>query len=96
MKERQCESCNSAMRLDCGPGRVIKIAGAFYGRLDSELCPHATPGTMDVTTCYISGLGIVADACDGKGTYKYLEVDYLCVLPEEVDFEANCNCPTPP
>ncbi|EGD81882.1 fibropellin Ia [Salpingoeca rosetta] len=76
LKARQCEAappgekyCNTAvLQLNCGPRRVIKVAHAFYGRRDKDVCPDPLlrDGSTDLTTCSIQATDLVADICDGE------------------------------
>jgi hypothetical protein len=88
---------------------VISIASAFYGRLNSTVCPHkaAPEGSL----CYSDVNNLLTQRCQGRSTcsinacnsemggdpcsgiYKYLEVDYKCVAPEDVNKLIDCSLP---
>uniref|UniRef100_A0A672HAN8 SUEL-type lectin domain-containing protein n=1 Tax=Salarias fasciatus TaxID=181472 RepID=A0A672HAN8_SALFA len=79
-----CEG--STAQLKCGKVfRVISIIKANYGRLDGRKCARGRPKSQlnnvksasTDTTCSIrASNSVFGDPC--RGTYKYLEVDYIC------------------
>uniref|UniRef100_A0A672HAV1 SUEL-type lectin domain-containing protein n=1 Tax=Salarias fasciatus TaxID=181472 RepID=A0A672HAV1_SALFA len=81
-----CEG--SRAQLKCG--KVISVVKANYGRLDSKKCSRRRPGLRlfsPTQVCILRCNGkrrcsiravnsVFGDPC--RGTYKYLEVDYVC------------------
>ncbi|KAM8829863.1 L-rhamnose-binding lectin SML-like [Synchiropus picturatus] len=90
-----CE--RSAVELFCGPGQVIFIYGADYGRRDRTTCIAERPNQQIQNNNCVNPTR-AAERCNGKnrctlealnsvfgdpcvGTYKYLEVSYRCEFP---------------
>merc|ERR1711916_397926 len=89
-----CE--NKRLKLECPAGTSIKLVNASYGRSEFDPCPHRARSNLDChadTSMAIVGekcegkrkCTVVAknklfgDPC--RGTYKYLEVEYVCQPP---------------
>lgn len=80
----------------CPVGQTINVVAANYGRTHDSTCaddPNSdtncvSAGTLDAVkdlcqgerACYLQAMdSVYGNSCDG--VYKYLEVDYECVLP---------------
>ena len=95
---RACEG--ETLALTCDAGTTISVTSASYGRSHgAEVCPHSAVSNQachatnsadivmaacqDQLTCTVSVTNAVfGDPCGG--TYKYLTVNYLCLLPSTV------------
>ena len=81
------------MDLTCPTGKFLKINAAEYGRRDKSICPGTvlTTDCCDYVTevvqrdcegknsCTVPATNDEMDEDPCYGTYKYLEVFYICI-----------------
>ncbi|XP_065827341.1 uncharacterized protein [Oscarella lobularis] len=82
-----------SLTLRCPEGKLLTIKAANYGRTVFETCPHSARGNLNCRSSNSLGIvngnckgrssctihannGVFGDPCGG--TYKYLEVEYVC------------------
>uniref|UniRef100_A0A672HA61 SUEL-type lectin domain-containing protein n=1 Tax=Salarias fasciatus TaxID=181472 RepID=A0A672HA61_SALFA len=85
-----CGAQAASLAVSSDLGKVISVVKANYGRLDSKKCSRRRPGLRlfsPTQVCILRCNGkrrcsiravnsVFGDPC--RGTYKYLEVDYVC------------------
>lgn len=91
-----CE--HKTLKLECRAGTIVKINSAVYGRSDRTTCTHpamsntncAATQSLNLVGKQCEGMfscqvpatnGYFGDPC--RGTFKYLMVNYDCVVPNE-------------